>query len=74
MTELYRLAYLAKEKDEEAMARLLLEFEPFIQKSLRQTTIQEKEDLRQHLRLKCIESVYRFSYSPAPGFWEFIKK
>lgn len=69
---LYVLAEKAKQQDREAMYDFLQKFEPFIQKSLSQTKPQNREDLRQDLRLKCIECVHRFEPGRTPGFFEFV--
>ncbi|WP_374562946.1 hypothetical protein [Sinobaca sp. H24] len=55
------------------MYDFLQKFEPFIQKSLSQTKPQNREDLRQDLRLKCMECVHRFEPGRTPGIFRICQ-
>ncbi|RSL30329.1 hypothetical protein D7Z54_26590 [Salibacterium salarium] len=68
------LVLKARDNDKDAMYHILEHFEPFIQKSLKQTSMQEKEDLRQELRLVCLESIYQFRIDRVPGFFTFCEQ
>ncbi|MFZ4454124.1 helix-turn-helix domain-containing protein [Salibacterium aidingense] len=68
------LITLAKQHNEEAVFQIVEQFEPFIQQSLKQTNPQDREDLRQELRLSCIESIHAFQMESVPGFFEFCEK
>lgn len=59
---------------EEALYEELQKFEPFIQQALRQTSYQEREDLQQELRLKCIEKILTYEPPEVPGFWEYKRR
>ncbi|WP_185819819.1 helix-turn-helix domain-containing protein [Salibacterium salarium] len=74
MNNLMELALKARNNDSEAMSDILEQFEPFIQKSLKQTSMQEREDLQQDLRLACFESIHHFHIERVPGFFEFCEK
>ncbi|MFB4163552.1 helix-turn-helix domain-containing protein [Alteribacillus sp. JSM 102045] len=71
MVNVYTLTLEAREHNRDALAQVVEHFEPFIQKSLQQTSYKEREDLRQVLRLKCMESIFTFEVENVPGFWEF---
>ncbi|MGY4688310.1 helix-turn-helix domain-containing protein [Salibacterium sp. K-3] len=64
----------ARQQNEEAVQYIVERFEPFIQQCLAQTRPQEREDLRQELRLSCIESIYSFQDKNIPGFFEFCRR
>ncbi|SDI60514.1 helix-turn-helix domain-containing protein [Alteribacillus bidgolensis] len=71
MDNVFELTLEARRYNSEALAHVVEHFEPFIQKSLQQTSYKEREDLRQVLRLKCIESIFTFQVENVPGFWDF---
>ncbi|WP_374019833.1 helix-turn-helix domain-containing protein [Paenibacillus thiaminolyticus] len=73
MTKLGKLLEKAKNKDKEAMEEIILRFTPTIQKYLYQTSVQERNDLKQEINLKIIEAVYKYDISSIPGFWDFIE-
>lgn len=50
----------AKQNNPEALMEVIYRFEPKIKKSLCQTNVQNREDLKQELILQLIEVVYRF--------------
>jgi hypothetical protein len=51
---------------------LLNLFEPKINKSLSQTSFQEREDLKQEIKLKIVEKFYNHRFNEAPKFWDLI--
>ena len=55
------------------MEEIILRFTPTIQKSLYQTSVQERNDLKQEIKLKIIEAVYKYDIGSIPGFWDFIE-
>ncbi|WP_158737042.1 helix-turn-helix domain-containing protein [Alteribacillus sp. YIM 98480] len=71
MDNVFQLTLEARQHNSEALAQVVEHFEPFIQKSLQQTSYKEREDLRQVLRLKCMESIFTFQVENVPGFWDF---
>jgi len=54
------------------LEQLLQLFEPKINKSLQQTSFQEREDLEQEIKLKFIEKYLNHQFNEAPKFWELI--
>ncbi|WP_342424621.1 helix-turn-helix domain-containing protein [Paenibacillus sp. FSL E2-0178] len=60
MSQLYDLLTKAKQEDNIAMLKIINRFEPKIKKSLYQTSIQNREDLKQELIVKFIEVVQTF--------------
>jgi hypothetical protein len=60
MSQLYDLLTKAKHEDNVAMLKIINRFEPKIKKSLYQTSIQNREDLKQELIVKFIEVVQTF--------------
>lgn len=67
------LLKLAKKEDKKAMETIILKFNPKLQKSLYQTTKQDKNDLKQEISLKIIEAVHKYDMENVPGFWDFIE-
>lgn len=53
---------------------ILKEMEPKIKKSLYNTSMQEREDLEQEIRLSIIEIMEKNPFSYTPGFWELAKQ
>lgn len=74
MDNVFELTLEARRHNSEALTLIVEHFEPFIQKSLKQTSYKEREDLRQVLRLKCMESIFTFQVENVPGFWDFKNK
>jgi DNA-directed RNA polymerase specialized sigma24 family protein len=70
---LISLARKAQHQDKEAMLAILQRFQPKIERSLYQTSYEEREDLRQHLCLKVMEAVHNYRVQPAPSFWELYQ-
>ncbi|MCW3793769.1 helix-turn-helix domain-containing protein [Paenibacillus sp. LS1] len=62
----------ARENDKNAMESIIVKFNPKLQKSLYQTTQQDRNDLKQEIHLKIIEAVYKYDLETVPGLWEFI--
>jgi DNA-directed RNA polymerase specialized sigma subunit len=63
----------AQMQDKDAMLEILQRFQPKIERSLYQTSYEEREDLRQHLYLKMVEAVQNYRVQPVPSFWELQK-
>lgn len=74
MGELYEWMMLAKQKEPEAILRILNQFEPKLKQSLFKTTLQEREDLKQELQIKLIKAMEQFDTTGIPGFFEYIKE
>ncbi|SFL88788.1 helix-turn-helix domain-containing protein [Salibacterium qingdaonense] len=64
----------ARQQDEKAIQRIIDQFEPFMEQCLAQTHAHEKEDLRQDLRLSCIECIHSFENMDSPGFFTFCRE
>lgn len=73
MVNLMKLLKKAKSNDKEAMEEIVMKFAPTIQKSLYQTSPQERNDLKQEIQLKIIEAVFKYDIDSIPGFWDFIE-
>ncbi|MDO7907174.1 helix-turn-helix domain-containing protein [Paenibacillus sp. JX-17] len=72
MNNLFELCRQAQRYHPQAMERILELFQPKISRSLCQTSIQERDDLRQELYLKMIEAVQKYDLDRTPGFWQFV--
>ena len=72
MGYLMKLLKKAKNNDKKAMEEIIIKFTPKIRKSLYQTSLQERNDLRQEVNLKIIEAVHKYDIESIPGFWDFI--
>lgn len=70
---LMTLLIQAREHDKNAMESIIVKFNPKLQKSLYQTTQQDRNDLQQEIHLKIIEAVYKYDLETVPGLWEFIQ-
>lgn len=57
----------------EEIVEILEQFEGKIQKNLKQTAYQEREDLAQEIRLKIIEKLTTLDFSETLSFWSFIE-
>ncbi|ANB57049.1 response regulator [Anoxybacillus sp. B7M1] len=57
----------------EEIVQILEQFEGKIQKNLKQTAYQEREDLAQEIRLKIIEKLINLEFSETLSFWSFIE-
>ncbi|MED3778032.1 helix-turn-helix domain-containing protein [Geobacillus stearothermophilus] len=57
----------------EEIEQILEQFERKIQKNLRQTAYQEREDLAQEIRLKIIEKLITIDFSETLSFWSFFE-
>ncbi|MEB3752715.1 helix-turn-helix domain-containing protein [Geobacillus icigianus] len=57
----------------EEIVQILEQFEGKIQKNLKQTAYQERDDLAQEIRLKIIEKLINLEFSETLGFWSFIE-
>ncbi|SFQ03942.1 helix-turn-helix domain-containing protein [Salibacterium halotolerans] len=73
MTITLTLIQEARNHDEKAIQHIIDQFEPFMEQCLTQTQPQEREDLRQDLRLSCIESIHSFESMNPPGFFTFCR-
>lgn len=71
MRNLYEDIKKAKEKDELAILSVINRFEPKIKFSLRQTSLQNREDLSQELKIKIIEALNRCNLEEVPNFKGF---
>ncbi|MGO4732893.1 helix-turn-helix domain-containing protein [Paenibacillus sp. 2KB_22] len=58
--KLYELLSEAKAENPTVIIEIIRKFEPKIKKSLRQTSVQNREDLRQELVTKFIEVLYSY--------------
>ncbi|WP_186333694.1 helix-turn-helix domain-containing protein [Paenibacillus xylanexedens] len=58
--KLYELLSEAKANNPTVVLEIIKKFEPKIKKSLRQTSVQNREDLRQELVTKFIEVLYSY--------------
>jgi hypothetical protein len=72
MGKLYRWMKLAKQKDSGAAVCILEQFEPKVRQSLRRTAHQEREDLKQELRLKLLDVMIQFDTDNVPGFFDYV--
>ncbi|WP_019913616.1 helix-turn-helix domain-containing protein [Paenibacillus sp. HW567] len=72
MSNLLELMKKAQQKDNEAIEEIIHKFNPKIRKSLSQTSVQNRNDLRQEVNLKMIEAINKFDVESVPGFWEFV--
>ena len=70
MTGLYQLVKRAP-RDNEALLKIIKQFEPKIAKSLYLTNQSSRDDLSQELMLKLVESIRKYDVQHIPGFWEF---
>lgn len=71
MESLKSLIEKAQMQDLGAIESILIKFTPKIEKSLIQTAIQERKDLKQEVSLKMIEAIYKYDTNSIPGFWAF---
>ena len=78
MGHLYHLFERVHQGSDEAIVEIIQSFKGKINKSLYQTTANERGDLRQELILKIVEEVKRYDLKSIPGYWElqenFMKK
>ncbi|GAA0853985.1 helix-turn-helix domain-containing protein [Paenibacillus glucanolyticus] len=72
MESLISLIKKAQEKDATAMETIIQKYTPKIQKSLWQTSNQDRNDLKQEVNLKMIEAVYKYDLETVPGFWDLM--
>ncbi len=64
---------LEKRKNELDYTELITVFSPKIKKSLKNTDVQEQEDLEQEIKIKIYEKMMLLQQIQAPGFFEFLK-
>jgi len=57
----------------EEIIQILQQFERSIQKNLKQTSYQERDDLAQEIRLKIIEKLISIDFNETLSFWSFIE-
>jgi DNA-directed RNA polymerase specialized sigma24 family protein len=74
MKEWRRLIEQAQEGHEASREKILEKLEPKINKSLRQTTYQNREDLKQELIIKTLTAIQEFDTCSVPGFWHFVQE
>lgn len=72
METLISLVNKAKSKDKRAMQQILTKFHNKVERSLNQTNIQDRDDLKQEIQIKIVEAVYKYDPNSIPGFWEFV--
>ncbi|MGR0121657.1 hypothetical protein [Bacillus halotolerans] len=65
---------MEKRKNELDYTDLITVFSPKIKKSLKNTDVQEQEDLEQEIKIKIYEKMMLLQQIQAPGFFEFLKK
>ncbi|WP_273831759.1 helix-turn-helix domain-containing protein [Guptibacillus sedimenti] len=70
---LYTLLQQAKNEDKEGLNAILNQFEKKIEAELRQTSPQNRDDLRQELVMKVMEAVEKYSVGDVPNFEQFIE-
>jgi len=70
---LYTLLQQAKNEDKEGLSAILNQFEKKIEAELRQTSPQNRDDLRQELVIKVMEAVEKYSVEDVPNFEQFIE-
>lgn len=73
-SSLYNLLQSAKKNDKEAITLILQKFEKKISAELRQTSYDEREDLRQHLLLKVFEAIDNYEIDKVPDLVEFVER
>ncbi|WP_377887363.1 helix-turn-helix domain-containing protein [Alkalihalobacillus sp. R86527] len=71
-SRLYNLLQRAKKQDEEAISLILQTFEKKIEAELRQTSYEERDDLRQDLFVKVYEAIGKYKIDEVPDFEEFV--
>ncbi|WP_226654454.1 helix-turn-helix domain-containing protein [Guptibacillus hwajinpoensis] len=71
---LYSALQLAKQKDEEGLKEVIHQFEKKIEAELRQTSFQNRDDLRQELVIKVMEAVENYKMEDVPNFEQFIEE
>ncbi|WP_413036982.1 helix-turn-helix domain-containing protein [Paenibacillus xylanilyticus] len=62
----------ARQNDTQAIETIIVKFKPKLQKSLYQTHLQNRNDLKQEINLKIIEAIYKYDIEKVPGFLEFV--
>lgn len=72
-TELIALVEKSK-YDDKALLTVLTIFEPKVKYCLYQTHPHYREDLRQDLLIKLINTIKKYDVNSVPGFWEFKKR
>ena len=70
---LYSALQRAKQKDEEGLKEVIQQFEKKIEAELRQTSLQNRDDLRQELVIKVMEAVEKYKMEDVPNFEQFIE-
>ncbi|WP_273851641.1 helix-turn-helix domain-containing protein [Guptibacillus spartinae] len=70
---LYSALQRAKQKDEEGLKEVIQQFEKKIEAELRQTSLQNRDDLRQELVIKVMEAVENYKMEEVPNFEQFIE-
>jgi hypothetical protein len=74
MKEWRLLIEQAQTGHEASRQKILEKLEPKINKSLRQTTHQNRADLKQELVIKTLIAVQEFDTRSVPGFWHFVEE
>ena len=75
MTTLYRdVERFQKTRDDETFTKIVNRLDPNIRSSLRQTHLQERDDLKQELNFIVYEKAICYPLDKIPGFEEFEKK
>ena len=70
---LYTLLQQAKKEEKEEMSEILNQFEKKIEAELRQTSAQNRDDLRQELVIKVMEAVEKYKVEDVPNFEQFLE-
>jgi len=63
-----------QQNDTDSLNRVLDLFEPKIRISLRQTAVQEQDDLYQELKIIAMEIIRKYDFSKTYGFWEYTDR
>lgn len=71
---LYQLVKDSQNGKEEALEKVLSNFERFIYKRMQQTPKQNQDDLKQELRIIVWEKAINYKLDEVPGFDEFVSK
>lgn len=63
-----------QQNDTDSLNRVLDLFEPKIRVSLRQTAVQEQDDLYQELKIIAMEIIRKYDFNKTYGFWEYTDR
>jgi hypothetical protein len=72
--DLFSLVERAKCGDKDAMYKIIVMFQPSINKACRYTHPNEQNDLRQYLTEKVIRAVLSYDLGSVPAYFQFINQ